>query len=474
MSGDANGSLPKGWAECTIGDITVPVSKVDPKENGAKHIAYVDISSIDNARNRIGDTREYVLSEAPSRARQIIHSGDVLFSTVRPYLRNIAAVPEALDGQIGSTGFSVLRPAPGIDPKFLFYKATSPAFVNALSGAQYGVSYPAVRDSQVRDQVVQLPPSAEQRRIVARLDELLSGLDKGVENLQAARAQLEVYRQSLLKEAFEGRLTASWREKDGTSSRKSATQQPGAPEDMPHLPRGWLYHHLGGSLTERPRYGTSKKCSYDFEGTGVIRIPNIANGTIDSSDLKGADFTQNEASKYALQQGDVLVIRSNGSVSLVGKCALISESDEQYLFAGYLIRLRCDTAVLRPQYLALALSSHALRTQIETAAKSTSGVHNINAKELQSLLIPVCSLDEQGAIVERLSSRLSTLDAVAAEIDTEIRRAEMLRNAVLGRAFAGQLVEQDPSDEPAYVLLERISAERETKKGRNKKRKVGA
>ena len=137
--------LPPGWSECSIGQVTLPVSKTDPKDDPGREIDYIDISSIDNTRHVIGRVKQYRLEDAPSRARQIVRAGDVLFATVRPYLRNIAAVPNDYDQQIASTGFSVLRPAEGVCPAFLFYKAISRDLVNALSGMQYGVSYPAVK-----------------------------------------------------------------------------------------------------------------------------------------------------------------------------------------------------------------------------------------------------------------------------------------------------------------------------------------
>src|ERR1051326_8699774 len=111
-------SLPIGWIECVVGDITLPVQKIDPKDNPDRQIVYIDISGINNTRSRIDEIKHFRLADAPSRARQIVHSGDVLFSTVRPYLRNIAPVPEKYDHEIASTGFSVLRPASGIDPGF--------------------------------------------------------------------------------------------------------------------------------------------------------------------------------------------------------------------------------------------------------------------------------------------------------------------------------------------------------------------
>ena len=225
-------------------------------------------------------------------------------------------------------------------------------------------------------------------------------------------------------------------------------------------------------MIDEPKYGSSKKCDYDYKGTGVLRIPNVVRGVVDASDLKGAHFEEDEKRTYGLRSGDILVIRSNGSISIVGRCALISKAEEQYLYAGYLIRLRSNLAALLPEYLAALLSSHLLRTQIEHKAKSTSGVNNINSGEIQSLIIPMCSLSEQEVVVERLSTSLSAIDAIEAEIDGQLLKADALRQSILKKAFSGQLVPQDPHDEPASVLLDRIKAEREAAVKNNHSKKT--
>ena len=202
--------LPRGWTLCEIGDVLHGVEMTTKNEDD-RQIFYVDISSIDNVSNRIANPKCINLSNAPSRARQKIRVGDVLFSTVRPYLRNIAAVGQEFDGEIASTGFAVLRGATGIDPRYLFYKCISLEFVSALTGEQYGVSYPAVKEEQVKARPFELPPTNEQRRIVEKIEALFEEIERGVESLRVAKNAIALYRQSLLKSAFEGRLTAEWR-----------------------------------------------------------------------------------------------------------------------------------------------------------------------------------------------------------------------------------------------------------------------
>ncbi|MEH6786870.1 MAG: restriction endonuclease subunit S [Paracoccus sp. (in: a-proteobacteria)] len=346
-----------------------------------------------------------------------------------------------------------------------------------------------------------IAPTNEQRRIVEKIEAMFDEIDKGVESLQAARTTLSLYRQSLLKSAFEGRLTADWRAKNADkleapktllariqherdTSYKAALDawqdalaqwraygEKGKKPAKPKRPRdiaakatdigihGWTMMPLG-LLIDEPAYGTSKKSDYDGGNKGVLRIPNIAAGVIDATDLKSSNFDEAELEQYQLIEGDVLTIRSNGSLSLVGKPALVRPVDTQFVYAGYLIRLRPIPGSLVPKNLVYLMMEPTVRGQIENKAKSTSGVNNINAKELQELQVPICSADEQSEIVRILDARLEAADALEAEIDAALTRADALRQSILKKAFSGHLVPQDPNDEPASALLERIKAEK--------------
>lgn len=356
-----------------------------------------------------------------------------------------------------------------------------------------------------------IPPTNEQRRIVEKIEAMFERIDKGVENLRGAKAALALYRQSLLKSAFEGKLTADWRaqnadkleapktllariQKERETRYKSALEdwqtalaewraggelgrkpgKPSRPRDMTAKAvdmglLGWATIPLG-LMIDTPAYGTSKKCDYNGGAHGVLRIPNVGSGRIDATDLKSANFDEGEIEQYSLIEGDILTVRSNGSLSAVGKPAIISAKDVGYLFAGYLIRLRAIPGSLVPQYLAYLMTEPHIRGQIEEKAKSTSGINNISAKELQDLNVPICSPAEQAEITRILDTRLTAADRMEAEIDAALSRADALRQSILKRAFAGNLVPQDPTDEPAPTLLARIKAER-AKAGKTKPRK---
>jgi type I restriction enzyme S subunit len=509
--------MPIGWRNCKIGDVTLIVSKIDQSKDPNRRISYIDISSIDNALNRIREAKTFNLREAPSRARQLIYCGDVLFSTVRPYLRNIALVPKEYDGEIASTGFSVLRPAVGIVPKFLFYKCTSREFVNALSGEQYGVSYPAVKDEQVKAQALRLPPTNEQVRIVEKLEELFSELDKGIESLKTAREQLKVYRQAVLKHAFEGKLTADWRAanpdkletaeellvrinaecevrhqqriKEWKAAVK-AWEYAGKGEKMPakprayggnielltadcaNLPMGWYWFPVSDILLESPSNGRSVKDRSD--GFPVLRLTAVRDGKIDLRERKNGDWNRDGALQFLVHEDDFLISRGNGSKRLVGRGGVVPANPDEVAYPDTMIRLRIDQQLVLPDVFCRIWNSRIIRDQIESVAHTTAGIYKINQGHIGKFIIPVMSLAEQEELISRLDEILSKVDALEADIEISLRNTDVLRQSILKKAFSGQLVPQDPHDEPASVLLERIHAERDSQKTSRRARKVRA
>lgn len=289
------------------------------------------------------------------------------------------------------------------DNRFLCY------YLNYFNYKGYvsGTTRLKLTQAEMKQIPVPVPPSSEQDRIVAQIEELFSQLDSGVETLKTVKRQLEVYRQAVLKNAFD-------RVGDHSVPLKE--------------------------IIEKPRYGTSKKCSYDLGSLAVpvYRIPNInyLQGTISHGDLKYAIFTVDEFESLRLAVGDILIIRSNGSVSLVGRSAVVSEKDINGLFAGYLMRLRIksETNVL-PQYLNLYLGTHNARIQIERMAKSTSGVNNINSDEICSITLPICSIAVQREIIKEVEARLSVCDSIEQTVDAILQQADALRQSILKVAF---------------------------------------
>lgn len=301
-------------------------------------------------------------------------------------------------------------------PKYLFYHMQL-YWRNFNDQKKFGSTVKYVRMSNFTNYEISYPSIEEQERIVAKIEELFSDLDNAVETLNATKAQLEVYKQAVLKNAFDGKLTNN-----------------GDPE-IKEL----------ASFIEHPRYGTSKKCDYqnDIEAyTEVYRIPNIdaSTGTLDRSDLKYAKFGEDEIEKLSLKYGDILIIRSNGSPSIVGTAAMVREQDVSGLFAGYLIRIRIsDHEKLSPKYLLRYLSSYDARRYIENVSKSTSGVNNVNAQEIKKIKVPYFKKEIQDQIIYAIDSRLSAYENIEKTVNDALQQASAMRQSILKQAFEGRL-----------------------------------
>lgn len=492
--------LPENWISISFETIyeNISISKVKIKED--EYLAEGLYPVIDQSSSKLVSGFSNDPSKLVNQDGTKIIFGD---HTKAIKLFNDPFVP-------GADGIKVLDVNSTVLIKYAFYLLKSLKIPNKGYARHFSLlkifSYP-------------IAPYAEQIRIVQKIEELFSEIDDGIQSLETTQKQLNIHRQAILKSALYGELTKEWRKVNNIRLKDSnvllnqyqkirendyltklenwkelnkewekdkSGVKPSKPSKLKkivesstnginnflELPKSWNYIRLG-FLIEDPVYGTSKKCNYENnDGLGVLRIPNISKGFIDSTDLKFAYFSDEEINSYKLEKDDLLTIRSNGSVSLVGKTALVRSTDTDKLFAGYLIRLRPFKQHINGKYLHYAFESQFVRNQIELLAKSTSGVNNINSSELQSLIIPIPSLEEQNEIVNQLDNLLDTNQMVFEQLEVEIKKAYHLKSSILSKAFSGQLVPQDPNDEPASVLLERIKAEKEEELAKAKANKA--
>ena len=479
--------------------------------NDRDEFVYIDIGSIDRETKEILSAKNLRSSEAPSRAKQRLKAGDVLVSMTRPNLNAVAIIPPKLDGAIGSTGFHVLR-SKWVEPKFLFYLVQAHQFIEEMCRHVQGALYPAVRPSDISSFKFILPSSFTQTRIVEKLEELLSDLDAGVAELKAAQKKLTQYRQSLLKAAVEGTLTAQWRaerakrgepletgaqlleriltecrrrweekqlakfKEQGKTPPKDWREKYPDPvnpntADLPELPEGWVWVTVD-QLALEMKYGSSAKTSSESGSIPVLRMGNIQDGELDIQDLKFLPADHDEFPSLILQDGDLLFNRTN-SPELVGKTAIYRSQITPCSYASYLIAVRFSSSFF-PEFASAYINSIYGRLWVKSVVTQQVGQANVNGSKLAALAIPLPPYQEQIEIARLLLEQRGSSFEQSKAIELGLKQSAAQRQSILKAAFSGQLVPQDPNDEPASVLLERIRAERAVREsgGRRRGRKA--
>ncbi len=479
--------LRAGWTEASIGDLVEDQVEHRAPKTSAR---YIEISGIDRVRKQIVETTPVDSSSAPTRARQWVVAGDILVSLTRPNLNAVAMVPVELDGAVASTGFDVLRSA-GVAPGWLFQRVRSHAFVEDVCKGLQGVVYPAIRPRDVRAHRLPIPPLAEQRRIVAALDSYFSRLDEAEAGLERVQRNLKRYRASVLQAAVSGRLVPTEaelaraegrtyepasellarilterRRKWAESGKRGKYKEP-TPLDLsnlPDLPEGWCWATLGQCATRITKGTTPTTLGHKYTDSGIrfVRVENLSGGRVNHQSQM--QYISSEADKALarsrLLQGDVLF----SIAGTIGKVAVVEVNDLPANTNQAVAILRGTSSVFEPQFLLAVLASG--YGQVTAASRARGGaMNNISLADLTETAVPLPPLAEQRTIAAECSARLSEAEAIERNILTASQRTRSLRQSILKWAFEGKLVDQDPGDEPAAVLLERIRAERAARRG---------
>jgi type I restriction enzyme S subunit len=468
-------ALPPGWAWIKLNRVTDKVRKVNPQETLFEVFEYVDISSIDNSCNVITAPKFFQGKDAPSRARQELQKDDVVFSTVRPYLRNIGYIQDNKPNHLASTGFTVIRPGHLLLGKYAFYFTLSDEFIRIVCKLQRGVSYPAVRDNDVLDQFIPLPPLPEQERIVAKIEELFTQLDAATAALKRARGNLKRYRQAVLHAAVTGELTREWRAAHvavggedvlgrilaerrmrweaelrarGKDPATVKYVEPKAPDtrSLPALPEGWCWATVEQLMTKM-QYGTSEKTHSEVNGIPVLRMGNIKDGSLDFTNLKYLSEKTRGIAELVLEDGDILFNRTN-SAELVGKTALYKGNYPKATFASYIIRVKL-VAQFKPEILAYFINSSLGREYIKLVVSQQVGQANVNGTKLSQMPIPLIPFGEQELIVLEVERYLSLAEQLEKVFSDSLQHINNLRQSILQRAFSGRLL--DPLSEEEHA-----------------------
>lgn len=446
-------AIPTSWVWTRLGCIADWGSGSTPPKEGADYYG----GGITWLRSgELNDNRQLALSEETITDLALEQCtfrrnrrGDVLLAMYGATIGKVAILAE---DAVTNQAVCGCTPFPGVFNQYLFFFLLSQRKQFHL--ASEGGAQPNISKWKIIRTPFPLPPLPEQHRIVSKLDELMTLCDRleaqqherELRETELARASLARFsgaptpanlnflfhksysitpvdmRKAIMSLAVQGKLVPQDPKDEPASKlldRAEALRMLSSPIQQAkslrrvreldpstvnaELPESWRRCRLGDLAIEF-RYGTSRKCSSGSGAVPVLRIPNINvdMGSIDLTDLKFTDMPSSEFEQLRLQVGDLLIIRSNGSEGLVGRSAVVTETEEGYAFAGYLVRLRVLKEVVSPLYLHLALSSPSTRDQVERPIRTTSGVKNINTTELSNLVLPLPPFAEQIRIVAKV------------------------------------------------------------------------
>ena len=399
------GEIPKdsnesyGWRSANLGGL----AQVNPEQLGSRTgldylLEYLDIAAIEQP-GVIGASRTLRFSEAPSRARRLAREGDILVSTVRPYLRHFARVREAPDNLVVSTGYAVVRPGDGVDGRFLYQHILSARFVEFLKPRMSGSNYPAVTADDVEAYPLFLPPLPEQRKISA----ILSSVDDAIEKTQAVIDQVQVVKRGLMQELLTRGLP-------GRHTRFKQTE-------IGELPEDWIVDQIRqlGVKEERPAvkagpFGSSlKKSYYAFEGYRVYGQEQVLAGDLSTGDYYIDEERFNSLRSCEVRTGDVLV----SIVGTFGKAVVVPADAEPGIINPRLLRLSLDPNLILPEFFCFWLQSSDTQKQLADAAQGGT-MRILNAGIVKKLSLGRPPLLEQTEIVALWAALERRLDKESA------------------------------------------------------------
>lgn len=435
--------IPNSWEWVRLGSIVYNRGQITPSTD----FCYIDIGSIDNKNQKLNPTDTVIAPDkAPSRARKLVDKGDVLYSTVRPYLHNMCIVDRDFSCiPIASTGFAVLTCHAELCNKFLFFYMMSPdfdAYANNTDNAK-GVAYPAINDDRLYKALIPIPPLGEQFRIVSAIESVDASIrDYGVkeEALRALNGSFpESLKKSILQEAVQGKLVPQdpsdepadallerirvekqrlikegkvkkdKREsvifrRDNSHYEKLDGVERCIDDELPfEIPESWAWVRWG-SIAESIQYGYNAPAKQEGR-IRMVRISDIHENTVAWSSVPFCDIEDSDIPTYLLQPNDILFARTGGTV---GKSFLVSEVPCESIYAGYLIRTRYSS-LLCPQYLKFFMESPLYWQQLKSGTTATAQP-NCNGQTLAKMLLPLPPANEQLQIVENLVRAFAIID----------------------------------------------------------------
>lgn len=490
-------AIPKDWAICKLGEIIEIVRGASPRPKGDPRyfggdIPWISIRDVTKEPSRyLKSTAEGVTSAGAEKSRLLPVGTLILSNSATVCVPKILAIAGCIHD-----GFVAFPKLPSDLDQLYLFEFFNMIRSEVLNEHRQGATQVNLNTDIVRNFELPIAPLHEQHRIAEAIESYFPRLDDAVATLSRVERNLKRYRASVLKSAVEGRLVPTEaalakhegrdyepasvlldrilteRRRRWTESGKKGKYEEPAPPDttgLPELPEGWCWATIDmiaevqGGLTK----GQKRKSDTELREVPYLRVANVQRGFLDLSEIKTISATEDEIVELRLEPGDIL-FNEGGDRDKLGRGWIWSGELPECVHQNHVFRARVLTDDIQPRYLSW-YGNGSGQAYFFDQGKQTTNLASINLTKLKGLPVPIPPKQEQARIVEEVDRLLSVTDESLTEVERNSVRCQRLRQSILKWAFEGKLADQDPSDEPASVLLERIKAERDIPKSAKKK-----
>lgn len=437
--------LPKGWSAEALGHLTSKIGSGATPRGGERAYKTHGTPLIRSMNVHFTGFRKdglAFLNEDQARALDgvTVQPDDVLLNITGASIGRVTQAPNEMENARVNQHVCIIRPLDGISPAFVSRYLSSPRMQVFVAGENYGVTRQALTKEMIEGISLPVPPLAEQHRIVAKIDSLFARSSRARDELAHIPKLIERYRQAVLEAAFRGDLTADWR----------AGNHCGPARDL----------SVDDLVSEPTRNGLSVRGSDDPPGVPALRLSALRGAEVDLSDIRFLPITDQQAKRYLLKAGDVLISRGNGTKRLVARASLVPAVTTAVIFPDTAFRVRLSSNRANAEWFSLIWNAPQVRQQIENLAKTTAGIWKVSQSDISAVVLRVPDVTEQAEVVNKVRTMMAGIDNFEREMLRATGLIDRLDASILDKAFTGRLVPQDPNDEPASKLLERIRAAR--------------
>ncbi|HOJ06984.1 MAG TPA: restriction endonuclease subunit S, partial [Ignavibacteriaceae bacterium] len=473
-------SIPEHWSWVKLGDVIGKdgvfvdgdwVESKDQDPNG--EVRLIQLADIGEIEFRNKSDRYLTYNKALELNCTFLDKGDLLIARMPDPLGRACIFPlKGKEKFVTVVDVAIIRvDEKKVDNDFLCYIINAPQSRNNISSLQSGSTRKRISRKNLGTINFPLPPLAEQKKIVEKIEELFSGLDNGVASLKKAKEQIKLYRQSVLAFAFSGKLVREvsnrrlavgksemlkaaepkgdynkshpvclWRIISGSEKLKQVPQRNGQLDDN-GLPEGWSFIKIR-DISDDMMIGIVKSAKEQFtdkRGVPYIKMNNVSmDGTVDVNDVVNVEVNKQEMEKFKLKKGDIL-FNTRNSYELVGKTGIVKDDKIKRVYNNNLLRIRVKKD-FNPDFINYQMNSYYFREKLKAGKRATTNICAIYQTDLFSMELNVPPLNQQHQIVSEIEKRFSEADNLEKAIDDSLAKSELLRQSILSQAFSGKLV----------------------------------